>query len=129
MGIKRVVGEIQMQRPEATIVINGLLPRATRSSKGLLYDGDGKTNIMNAIDNVNEELKSFCKPHDNLYYFDAKDLFVIEEEFENLEQKHKIIPHELMRDFLHPTALGYHNWGVAIVKEIRTILDGHLVDS
>ncbi len=128
MGIKRVIGEIQLRRPEATIVINGLLPRATKSSEGIVYQSNGKT-IMNAIDNVNEELQNFSNLHDNLYFFDAKDLFVIVEEHEKGNENVEVIPHELMADYLHPTALGYHNWGTAIVKEIRTILDGHLVDS
>ena len=125
MGIKRIIGEIQSQKPEATIVINGLLPRATKISEGKVYE-TGKTTIMNAIDSVNEELKSFSNLHDNLFYFDAKDLFVIDDDSEDAKEHSSIIPHELMADYLHPTALGYNNWGTAIVKEMRTILDGQL---
>ena len=76
MGIKRVVGEIESRKPEAMIVINGLLPRAVKGSIGKLYRIDHKITIMDAIDNVNKKLKMYCDVNDNLFDFDAKDIFI-----------------------------------------------------
>lgn len=138
MGIKRVVGEIQIRKPESTIVINGLLPRASKEREGQLYNNDGSISIMDAIDNVNGVLKEFCDQDDSLYYFDAKDIFVHikEEEIHNGNRKENqdhassmFIPSSLMADYLHPTALGYQHWAIKIVDELRTILDGQLITS
>jgi len=127
MGIKRVVEEIQLLKPESTIVINGILPRATKESGGRLYNTNGDKTIMNAIDNVNEELKDYCNQSDNLLYFDAKDVFIdTDSDDDDDNGQHQIIPQTLMQDYLHPTTLGYQELGKKIVHELRMIIDGQL---
>ena len=146
MGIQRVVGEIQSRKPESMIVVNGILPRAEKGNEGMLYvnsngngndkldggddnDGDSTIDVMDAIDGVNKKLKEFCGTHDNLHYFDAKDIFV--EAKEELQTEGNVveysIPQSLMADYLHPTSLGYQKWGRKIVDEIRSLVDGELV--
>ena len=130
MGIKRVVGEIQLRMPETLIVINGLLPRAAKGREGRLYNNNGEITIMDAIDNVNEKLKSFCALDDGLHYFDAKDVFVeIDKEQGEEDKISKFIPSSLMKDYLHPTPLGYQNWGKKIIDELHNLSDGDLIQS
>lgn len=129
MGIKRVVGEIQTRVPEVLIVINGLLPRAGKGMKGRLYNDDGETTIMDAIDNVNEKLKNFCSLDDGLHYFDAKAIFV--DTNMELGEENKIsyfIPTSKMNDYLHPTTLGYESWGKKIIDELHSLTDGDLIN-
>ncbi len=144
MGIKRVVGELQSRKPKSTIVINGILPRAEKGREGMLYgsgsddidgegggdgNGDSAIGIMDAIDAVNAKLSEFCDTHENLHYFDGKDIFV--ETKEELQTEGKVvehfIPQSLMADYLHPTSRGYQKWGRKIVDEMRSLLDGQLV--
>ena len=142
MGIKRVVGEILYRRPEAIIVINGILPRANKMMEGRLYhdesdDNNKKKTVMNAIDNVNRQLKEFSNRHENLHYFDAKEIFIdTKEETGDVghididkEVSTEFIPQSFMVDYIHPTALGYQNWGLKIVEELHTLIDGNLTVS
>eukprot|EP00554_Chaetoceros_debilis_P010445 CAMPEP_0194110468 /NCGR_PEP_ID=MMETSP0150-20130528/9716_1 /TAXON_ID=122233 /ORGANISM="Chaetoceros debilis, Strain MM31A-1" /LENGTH=237 /DNA_ID=CAMNT_0038799663 /DNA_START=448 /DNA_END=1161 /DNA_ORIENTATION=- len=125
MGIERVIEEMMSLRPSSTIVVNGLLPRATGRENGELYKKNEK-NLMDAIDTVNRQLEEFCSSRDDLVYFDATELFVEEDLKIGKGRYAKVIPQELMEDRLHPTALGYKKWGQEIVKELKKILDGQL---
>lgn len=125
MGIERVIEEMLSLRPTSTIVVNGLLPRATGSENGELYKKNEK-NLMDAIDTVNRQLKEFCSSRNDLVYFDATELFVEEDLKIGKGRYAKFIPKELMEDRLHPTALGYEKWGKEIVKELEKILEGQL---
>jgi lysophospholipase L1-like esterase len=124
MGIKRVVEEMMILRPSATIVVNGLLPRSDigRGTDGRLYEKDEKT-VMDAIDIVNEKLKAYCDLHDDLEYFDPSGLFEDEDPKLGKGKFAKYIPKDLMKDALHPTALGYKKWGQKIVEKLRSVLD------
>lgn len=126
MGIKRIIGEIQIQKPEATIVVNGLLPRASKAVDGRLYSKNkDEISIMDGIDSVNQKLREFCDLHESLHFFDAKDIFIDNKESVT-EGSFQYIPQYLMSDYLHPTALGYQRWGVKIIEELRTLIDGRL---
>mmetsp|Transcript_1358 Transcript_1358/g.2176 ORF Transcript_1358/g.2176 Transcript_1358/m.2176 type:complete len:319 (-) Transcript_1358:378-1334(-) len=124
MGILRVVEEIMHHKPDATIVINGILPRSSRPDGKLV--GDDKNNdddddkvidFWPAIQAVNENLQKICEKHDQLEYFDADSIFIKE------KRSKKYIPSALMKDRLHPTALGHKIWGEAIVKKLSEILN------
>jgi len=125
MGIERIVEELMVIRPASTIVINGLLPRAIGNEHGKIYQR-GKHTVMDAIDTVNKHLKEFCDHHDDLEYFDPKEIFVGTDPTLGSGRFAEYIPEKLMYDRLHPTALGYRLWGNIIVEELRSILNGKL---
>lgn len=116
MGVRRIVEEMKLLRPSSKIVVNGILPRSGRSD-GLLFEPGGKRNVMNAIQDVNRELRAYCEQHENVEYFDASDLFIKE----NKKVGYEYIPEALMSDHLHPTTLGYERWGERIVEKLHNI--------
>lgn len=73
MGILRIVEELIFRSDGATIVINSILPVATRSSMSL----EGK-HIRNkywvAIKIINERLQTFAKKHPGVKFFDATEI-------------------------------------------------------
>merc|ERR1711957_565560 len=117
-GVKRVVGEIRTLRPNATIVINQILPRAPDTHDGALYGDEDTRNVMNAINKVNNELEAFCYHNDNLDYFYANDIFI-----KRNETFGEYIPSILMKDHLHPTVEGYTRWGEKIVEKLHNIIN------
>ena len=125
MGIQRIVEELMLLRPSSTIVINGLLPRAICQDQGRLYQKENKT-VMDAINNVNQDIKEYCEQHENLEYFDPRHIFVGSDPELGDGRFSEYIPEKMMYDRLHPTALGYRKWGNRIVQELRTILNGKL---
>lgn len=127
MGIQRIVEEMMTQKPYATIVVNGLLPRSDigRGSDGRLYQKEGKT-VMDAIDAVNSDLKEYCDEHDNLEYFDASEIFISEDPNLGNGKYAKFIPKDRMKDSLHPTADAYGFYAKAITEKLKTILNGKL---
>lgn len=111
MGIQRVVEEMMILKPDAMIVVNGLLPRSDigRQIDGRLYKKGEKT-VMDAIDIVNSHLKEYCEENNNLEYFDASNIFVRKDLKLGKGKYAKYIPFRLMEDSLHPTPLGYRKW-------------------
>lgn len=138
MGIRRVVEEMRMRKPDCRIVVNGLLPRSDLGG-GMLYKKGEKT-VMDAIDVVNHHLKEYCEKSPNhLEYFDASNIFLrnrrnctnttglVDAEEEEEEKYGKYIPLSLMEDSLHPTPLGYKLWAEQIRRKIKSLTDGTLV--
>jgi lysophospholipase L1-like esterase len=124
MGIRRVVEEIMIRKPDSMIVVNGLLPRSDIG--GRLYKEGDKT-IMDAIDIVNHHLKEYCKQNNNLDYFEASNVFIHRNTSLGQEEKYgQYIPVTLMEDSLHPTPLGYKMWAEKIREKIKTFIDGTL---
>lgn len=77
MGILRVVEEILSREDGATIVINSLLPVATRSN--LQLEGRHVHNkFWPAVKLVNARLKEFAKNHPGVKFFDAHELLVVQ---------------------------------------------------
>lgn len=127
MGIQRIVEEMMIQKPDATIVINGLLPRSDigRGNDGRLYEIGTKT-VMNAIDAVNIQLEEYCDEHDELEYFDASKIFISTDSNLGKGKYAKFIPKDFMNDSLHPTARAYSYWAKAITEKLETIINGKL---
>jgi len=101
-GILNIAQEIQDRKPNATIIINSLLPRSTGPEKGKL----GRHWTM--IQTINMELSTIIHNIDNLYFFNASDIF--------LNGSKGYVPKQLMPDFLHPGKEGYILWSEAIVN-------------
>lgn len=78
MGILRVVEELLIRNVNdgSTVVINSILPVATRSSLSL--EGPHIRNIYwSAIKLVNERLNKFAKKHKAVKFFDASDMMTV----------------------------------------------------
>lgn len=128
MGIERVVAELQILKPDATIVVNGLLPRSDigRGKDGRLYKENKKT-VMDAIDTVNHLLKEYCDEHKNLVYFDASDIFIDSDSKLGRGKFSKYIPFKLMEDSLHPTVKGYEKFAEKITIKLEKIMKENLL--
>ena len=108
-GILKIVQEIQNRKgSNATIVVNSILPRSTGSEKGLL------SRHWNMIQRMNIELYTIFNKIENIYFFNASNLFI---NISNDNGKY-FIPKKLMPDFLHPSKEGYIVWSEEIVKWI-----------
>lgn len=123
MGIKRVVEEVRILKPGAIVVINLILPRAPETQTGLLYGDEETRSVTDAINEVNHELKVFCNSskHENFLCFDASDIFVKHNQTLGTGKDNEYIPNYLMKDYLHPTSMGYSLWGEKIVEKLRNI--------
>lgn len=140
LGILRVVEEIQNQHPEATVVINSLLP-IKRNEDGLLQHLDkhhhdvalkekeknlldeemskkrGHIDFWPSIVAINEELRKFASDHKGVKFFNADEVFVEE------RQGGKYLKLDLMQDPFHPNLSGHKKWNSAIKKRLHEIID------
>ena len=93
-----IVDELQKQRPNAKIVINGILPRAHF--------------LWVHIVEINKRLECYANITEGVEYFNATDIFLTDDE--------KIV-HTV--DNLHPDEEGHLLWGTAIVEKVKEIID------
>lgn len=128
IGIIRVVEELRIRKPAATIIVNGILPR-TYNRNG--YVGRGRSrkwwkkksppampSMWDDIEAINEELKSYASSRAKVEYFETQSFFV-----DNTASEENLqIDGKLMPDYLHPSAEGYQLWGQEIVDKLKTIL-------
>jgi lysophospholipase L1-like esterase len=94
-GILAVVGEVQLQRPDATIVVNSLLPRSIHP------DGTLGSEFWPSIQSINRMLESFIGTLEGVHWFHATNLFLSNDTTMNTQ---------LMPDLLHPSASGSRIW-------------------
>jgi lysophospholipase L1-like esterase len=130
IGILRVVEEIRVRKPNAIVVIHGILPR-TFSHKGYVMRGQtaplssfvGKSkqlpSLWRDIVAVNEEIRRYCAERENVEYFETK-LFFVDSTAAPQELR---INSRLMPDYLHPSVEGYERWGEEIVSYLEKIID------
>lgn len=109
MGIIAVVQQIRQLRPAATVVINSILPRP-RNNKGTL------AGIMwTKSEWINERLECFASGLPKVEYFDATQIF-LDPSGDKLKESH------FADDWIHPSAAGTEEWGVAIVEKVKEII-------
>ena len=128
IGIKRVIEEISLRKPESTIVVNGVLPTTLRKDGKLIsnYSIPEKSNnndtipdIWPHVESLNVMLDQYCKNKQNVIYFDASHIFLAQLGNDSFRRKESLLMSELMRDFVHPTALGHELWAKDIVQEVQ----------
>merc|ERR1712150_103004 len=117
MGVLRVVEELHEMRPESTIVINSILPKAA-SRHGKILDGRFVHNkYYDAIEQVNSRLKNFASKQGNrVRFYDADTIFV------SKSKSKTTMNMNLFSDTFHPNAEGHRRWGEAQMKVISNIL-------
>ena len=115
MGILRVVEELMVRDDNATIVINSILPVATRASMSL----EGKR-IRNkywvAIKLVNKRLQIFAKKHPGVKFFDATDTLTED------RGPNKYMIKEMFTDKVHLSPKGHENLARDQAEVITAIL-------
>ena len=107
MGILRIALELRFQRPEATIVINSILPRP---DPNFVWPNSP---VYAPIVYMNQHLECIVESmqDDQIRYFDATSLF--------LEKDGRTVPRDLMPDELHPSVEGARVWGKAMANVIE----------
>ncbi|GKY93333.1 hypothetical protein MPSEU_000300900 [Mayamaea pseudoterrestris] len=113
-GVLHVAQFLRDQRPGASIIVHGLLPR---SDSRQAVPNLGR--MWQQILFVNRELKKLCNLHDEWIYMDAANLFLRRVEGGNLAFE---INSDVMPDGLHPNVAGYNLWGREIVKVVNKLL-------
>jgi lysophospholipase L1-like esterase len=125
IGIIRVVEELRLRKPAATIVINGLLPRSfhrkgyvMRGRPSLFGRAPRLPSLWRDIVSVNEELRQYSLSRDKVEYFET-NLFFVDKKAPREQLK---INSHLMPDRLHPSADGYDLWAEQIVATLEELI-------
>ena len=122
LGVIRIVEELLSLEPFALVVINGLLPRTFDQIGGYLMETKDKQPIFwPTIEKINSHLKNYAEKRTQVSYFDAAHIFVKNYTATDSDLR---IDHNLMNDFLHPSAEGYRVWGADIVATLDSLLSG-----
>jgi len=104
--------QVKRLRPNAKIIISGLLPKQDGSGRGSLTLGKN----WDKIRNINSRLEGFCIDNpDGFYYFEDSALFV--------DDNHNEIKSKMMKDGIHPTPLGLELWGPKVVKKVQELIE------
>ena len=139
LGILRTAEELSWRDPDAIIVVQGILPL---SKHGASLEGPGPGGFFHhnkkevhsvakakekyyfwpSIEAINRELEKFCTGHPKMVYFDAGHLFLGSMGNSVYQTKAKMIIHELMTDFIHPSYNGYKILFKRIREEVERIL-------
>lgn len=127
VGILRVVEELRSKRPGSQIVINGLLPRSFDTKGYVMKAGKIKNTILPSlwkdIQAINNQLEEYSRTRDDVYYFDATDIFLVNGDDMDLTKENDLrIDENLMNDFVHPSHIGYRLWGDRIVKKLEELM-------
>jgi len=112
IGFINIVEEILKLKPEAIVVLNGLLP-STEDREG----GYDETTYL--VFSINQRLKNYASTKERVYYFDPKPLFI--EHYRRRGYSKNYVSLTKMPDLLHPSALGYDGWAVSITETLHTI--------
>ena len=115
VGTIQIVFEIRKKRPDATIVVNGILPRPG-NALGDLFAGK---QFWRKITWINDRLSCFADGQDRVEFFNATDLFLTSDGKVDIE---------VMPDLLHPNGKGASIWGVAIAQKVKAIIAQHTAD-
>ena len=96
-GNINIVQEILSRRPNATVVINSILPRSPPTWDHLVK--------------VNERLSCYAESTKRVEFFNATDIFLTNHTLKGL------------MDGLHPSPEGAQEWGSAIVDKVLEIIE------
>ena len=109
-GILVITKEILKRRPDATVVLNSILPRDSQQERNLW-----KTPEWIVASEVNHLLQDFGTSTERVEFFNATELFVSPK---NPVRKNR----KLYQDPVHPSTAGYSVWGNAIVSKVKQLV-------
>ena len=119
VGIRAVVEHILRERPDATVVVNSILPKGELRTKTAKFTfsfffGKLSQNVdWPVLDRLNHMLQCFAASMENVEFFNATDLF--------LDDGTDDMNVTLYSDPVHPSAVGHRVWGEAIVEKVLQI--------
>jgi lysophospholipase L1-like esterase len=130
IGILRCVEYILAERPNATVLLHGLLPRTLDKKGYLVPSGFSKSEhdnrsssslkvpyVWSHIKIVNAELERYANHRRSVEYFDPSDIFL---------KSRKQIDFDLMPDGTHPSKNGYELWGKQLQTKIVRMINESL---
>lgn len=97
------------QRPKATILLHGLLPRGEGRGKAMIL---GRT--WKDIQWINQQLEHACSLNPQWHYMDTGKLFLMADGTR--------LDSQLIADGVHPRLSGFRQWGPLIVKKVEQLL-------
>ena len=116
-GILEVVATLRSKRPEATILVHGLLPRSDKTmAKEMKEENYLMKYFWEQIQWINKRLQETCEsnvPGGHCVYMETIDIFLAS--IERIDPK-------TMTDGLHPSSEGYKKWGPLIVETVQGLL-------
>ena len=102
-----IVQKLRDARPDATVVVNSILPRT--------FQSDGKLDdLWRTIQSINQQIESYTREMENVGFFNATNLFLA-------DAWHLDVG--LLPDLVHPFAAGSRIWGQQIVRTTRQIIN------
>jgi len=121
-GILNVAQYLHQQRPEAAIILHGLLPRGDNTDE---FDKSALGAYWEDIRWINRELKRFCELHPGeWFYMDASTIFLKKKPRKPGEDTkgELALVSEYMPDGLHPNVAGRELWAPLIVKQVQACI-------
>lgn len=109
VGIMNIAQYLQEQRPNARLVINGILPKPNPTSREWK-----DTKYYASVTWINQLLACYAEGLEGVEYFDPSFLFIDEE---------GLVPEDLIPDGIHPSGKGSRIWGEAILKRVEEIVE------
>ena len=104
LGIQACVDKLQSSFPNIKILVLNIFPAKENSSDP----------IRDRLGKANDYLPQLLKNYKNVTIKDISFLWL---------DKNKMIPKDLMNDFVHPTQAGYKLWGNEVEPEISKMLN------
>jgi lysophospholipase L1-like esterase len=110
-GNMRIVQELQKKRPDATIVLNSILPRGDPQTLDLM-----DSPMWQNVQRVNQWLKCYADSNDKVEFFNATSLFVVS--YNGMVRQVK----DYFHDNVHPSEQGSRGWAKAIVQKVQDLI-------
>ena len=113
-GILEVVARLRSKRPDATVLLHGLLPRSDNSMAKVMKEENYKLGYYwEQIQWINQRLKESCNDNLQCVYMETIDIFLSSKD---------MINKETLTDALHPSSEGIKKWGPLIVEKVQGML-------
>jgi lysophospholipase L1-like esterase len=110
------VAKIVSQRyPESLFVLHGIMPR--KDNPKAPSDVLGKT--WKKAQDVNSQLRKFCKKYRNFYYLQAGDLML---KGSSTRGRAQLDSKMMMDDGVHPSLQGFEVWGDFVMEKLVEVL-------
>jgi len=116
-NVLNVAKRIFEERPEATIVIHGIIPRKDNLDSKSQELG----NLWNRAQGVNLQIRKFIKKHSSRIFFMNLGQVLMANRHLNGRLR---VDLKLMADGINPTPKGIMKWGDLLKKKVTVILHG-----
>ena len=113
-GILEVAARVRSKKPEATILLHGLLPRSDDSMAKVMEEENYKLGYYwEKIQWINQRLKESCNNDAHCVYMETNSIFLSSKE---------TINKETLTDALHPSSAGFKKWAPLVVEKVLGVL-------